>query len=171
MAHGSNQKRFGMSRFIVPHESFHWFLRSIGITALLTGGVLGVSSWLYHQRLFEATGVGQLAQPELVWEFNRLSLVSTALIALSSALYIAAIAAFLFHRVAGPIYRVKLHMQGIIDGAPTAELRLRSTDQLSDLCATYNQLLYTLDLIESKPLQETSVAENGAASDSQSGHG
>jgi signal transduction histidine kinase len=46
------------------------------------------------------------------------------------------------------------HMRGVIDGNTTDELKLRSTDQLGDLCVTYNQLLYSLEAIEPKPMTE-----------------
>lgn len=152
MADQSENKRSSLSRWIVPHESFQWYMRGIGITALMTGVVLGLGSWLYHQRLFQAVGLIDIADPATIAQFTRLSLISTGIVSLMSGLYITLVAGFLFHRIAGPIYHLKQHMRDVIDGNASDELRLRTTDQLSDLCMTYNQLLYSLEAIEPKPL-------------------
>jgi hypothetical protein len=60
---------------------------------------------------------------------------------------------FIYHKVAGPVYRLKLHMLAVIDGQDVPEMKLRRTDQLSDICDTYNQMLYTLEVLEPKPLE------------------
>jgi len=164
MANKFHNQRTGMTRFVVPHESFEWYLRGIGITALATGAILGISSWFYHQRLFQAMGLSEVADPAIVEQFARLSMLSTVIIMLTSALYITLMAGFLFHRVAGPVYRMKRHMQGVIDGEQTGELQLRETDQLGDVCVTYNQLLYTLEAIEPKPLESTRVEDDQTGS-------
>jgi hypothetical protein len=169
MADNSNNHRIGMTRFIVPHESFQWYMRGIGITALATGAILGISSWLYHHRLFQAMGLSELAKPEIVEQFTRLSMISTVIIMLTSALYITLMAGFLFHRVAGPVFGMKRHMQSVIDGEQMGELKLRATDQLGDLCVTYNQLLYTLEAIEPKPLEVTHVGDGNAGAGAASG--
>jgi methyl-accepting chemotaxis protein len=169
MADNFYNQRIGMTRFIVPHESFEWYLRGIGVTALATGAILGISSWLYHQRLFQAMGLSELADPAIVEQFTRLSMISTVIIMLTSALYITLMAGFLFHRVAGPVFRMKRHMQSVIDGEQTGELKLRATDQLGDLCVTYNQLLYTLEAIEPKPLEVTHIGDGNAGAGAASG--
>jgi len=154
MTDESNNKRTRLTRWIVPHESFDWYVRSIGVTAMGTGLILGLGSWLYHRSLFEAIGLSEVADPATIAEFTRLSLLSTGVLALASGLYITLVAGFLFHRVAGPVYHMRQHMRGVIDGEMNDELRLRMTDQLGDLCMTYNQLLYTLEAIEPKPMAE-----------------
>lgn len=154
MTDRSENKRYSLTRWIVPHESFEWYMRGIGATALLTGAVLGLGSWLYHQKLFEAVGLSELADPAIIEQFTRLSLISTGIVAIMSGLYITLAAGFLLHRITGPVYSLKQHMRSVIDGEANGELKLRTTDQLSDLCMTYNQLLYTLEAIEPKPLTE-----------------
>ncbi len=161
-SHRASQ-RSGLTRFIVPHESFEWYVRCIGITAIMTGAILGFGSWFYHRQLFQATGLQEIADPVVLEQFTRLSLISTSIVAVTSGLYITLMAGFLFHRVAGPVYRIREHMRSIIDGAPANELALRSTDQLGDLCATYNQLLHTLEVIEPKPLEEAQAAQTTGA--------
>jgi hypothetical protein len=146
--------RSSLTRWIVPHESFDWYIRGIGITAVATGLVLGLGSWIYHQRLFHAIGLAEVVDPAAIEQFTRLSLISTGIVSIISGLYITLVAGFLFHRVAGPVYHMQKHMRGVIDGNTTDELKLRSTDQLGDLCVTYNQLLYSLEAIEPKPMTE-----------------
>jgi hypothetical protein len=148
-------KRFGLTRFIVPHESFDWFTRGVGIAALSASILLIGAMCFYQVRLFEALGMFGLAErPDLLDRYVRLSLISNGVMVISAALYITMMAAYFFHRIAGPIYRMQIHMQSVIDGEPVEELRLRKTDQLSELCEKYNQLLHTLDAIEPKPLNE-----------------
>jgi len=153
-------QRYGLSRFFVPHESFDWFTRGMGIAAFLTALLLAGAMWVYQVRLFDALGLFDLVErPDLIDRYVRLSLISNGVMVISAALYITMMAAFFFHRIAGPIYRIQIHMQSVIDGEPVEELRLRKTDQLGELCEKYNQLLYTLDVIEPKPLNETNPAE------------
>jgi len=155
-AQPSRNHRFGLTRFIVPHPSFDWYMRSIGITALAAGALLGLGSWLYHQELFAALGMSQLTeQPALLERYARLSMISMGMVGLGAAVSITLVAGFLLHRITGPVYHLQKHMRGIIDGQPMGELQFRKTDQLDDLRDTYNQLLHSLDLIEPKPMEES----------------
>lgn len=149
-------RRIRISRFVVPHDSFDWYTRGIAITTLATGSLLALCTWLYHQQLFSAMGLREVAEyPEVLDQYARLSLIGTGVVVLVATLYITMMAGFLFHRVAGPIYRLRLHMLAAANGEPVGELRLRSKDQLGDLCEAYNQLLHSVDLVEAKPLEET----------------
>lgn len=148
-------KRRGLTRFIVPHRSFDWFVRGMIVTVLGTGGFIATSSWIYHRRLVQTMELLEIQlQPELLDHYTLLSVLGTGVVVLAAALYITLTAVFLFHRVAGPIYRFEVHMKQIIDGTPVDELRLRKGDQLQELCSTYNQLLHSLDLLEPKPFQD-----------------
>jgi hypothetical protein len=153
--HSSSDRRFGLSRFIVPHESFEWYTRVIAGSTLAVGALLGVATWVYHQKLVGALGLDQLVGSSQVLEqYNRYSLLATGVMILAAVVYVTLISMFIYHKVAGPVYRLKLHMLAVIDGQDVPEMRLRSTDQLSDICDTYNQMLYTLEVIEPKPLEE-----------------
>jgi methyl-accepting chemotaxis protein len=153
----STVRRLGMTRFIVPHDSFDWYTRGIAITTLATGSLLAGATWIYHQQLFNAMGLRDVAEhPEVLDQYARLSLMSTGVVVLVASLYITMMAGFLFHRVAGPIYRLRQHMLTVARGEPVEALSLRAKDQLGDLCDAYNQLLQSQDLIEPKPLEEAS---------------
>ncbi len=149
------QRRFGLTRYIVPHDSFQWYTQIIGVSTLVVLGVLGAGGWLFHQQLYEAIGLQVHGQvPTVVEQYKRMSIIGTGIVVLTATLYVTIVAGFLFHRVAGPVYRLKRHMQSIIDGDPEVkELKLRETDQLGDLVDTYNQLLYSQDLLEQKTIE------------------
>jgi sensor histidine kinase YesM len=147
-----SNRRLALTRFVVPHETFRWYTRTIAISTLTTGLLLALSMWIYSNRLYNAMGLPPMAQdPEVLAQYNHFTMLTTALVVVLGTLYITAVSAFLFHRVAGPVYRIELHMKDVLDGYAVEPLRFRDHDQLSELAETYNQLLYKLEVIEPKP--------------------
>lgn len=155
------EQRVGRSRFVVPHESFDWYVRGMALSALACGSFVGVASWYYHQHLFEALGLAQQAGwPELVNQYARLSMLSAGVVTVASALFITLISMFLFHRIVGPIYRLKMHMIAVCNGEEVSELHFRHNDQLSDVSEVYNKLLLSLDVVQpEKPADDTASPE------------
>jgi hypothetical protein len=153
--HHRSDRRTGFSRFVVPHDSFRWFTRSIAVSTLATGLGLAVAMWIYSQHLYSAIGLPPMAEdPDALAAYTRLSMISTAVVVVVGTLYITMVSAYLFHRVAGPVYRIEQHMKGVIDGHPVHPLRFRDGDQLGSLAETYNQLLHAVDVLEPKPEEE-----------------
>jgi hypothetical protein len=152
--HGKrSDRRIGLSSFVVPHQSFDWYVRGIAVSALATGALFGVLTWIYHRQLLDSLGLSSQGNwPELMAQYDRLSLIAAGVVTVASAVFITLISMFLFHRIVGPIYRLKLHMLHVLEGGPGIEpLRFRDTDQLADVCELYNQLLHSLDLVDPKP--------------------
>lgn len=145
--------RLGRSRFIVPHAAFEWYVRGIALAALVCGAFTGLASWVYHLELFDALGLGnQAGWPELATQYGRLSLMAGGVVMITMALFMTLISMFLFHRIVGPIYRLKQHMIAVSNGEDVSALRLRDTDQLADVCEVYNKMLLALDVIaDDKP--------------------
>jgi methyl-accepting chemotaxis protein len=145
--------RVGLTRFMVPHAAFDWYVRGIALSALGFGALTGVVSWGYHLQLFDALGLGhQAGWPELVAQYGRLSLLAAGVVSVTSAMFITVVAMFLFHRIVGPVYRMKQHMIAVANGEEVRALRFRDTDQLADVCDVYNRMLVALDVIdEEKP--------------------
>ncbi len=151
---GSNY-RVGLTRFMVPHASFDWYVRGIGLSALAFGALTGIVSWGYHMQLFDALGLAhQAAWPELVAQYGRLSLLAAGAGAVTMAMFITLVSMFLFHRIVGPVYRLKQHMIAVANGEDVRPLRFRDGDQLADVCDVYNQLLVSLDVIEAEKPDE-----------------
>ncbi len=149
-------RRAGLSRYAVPHQAFGWFTRGLGLTALACGAFLGAISWFFGYQVVQSLGLSDLATgPELVERYSQITLFSTVIIFVWSTVYITLVGGFLFHRVAGPIYRMHEHMKRVISGEEVSELQFRETDQLADVRDTYNQLLHYLEALEPKPMQET----------------
>jgi hypothetical protein len=155
VVHARSNRRTGLTRFVVPHDSFRWYTRSIGVSTLVTGAVLAVAMWIYSQHLYTAIGLPPMVDdPAALATYTRLSLISTAVVVVVGTLYITMVSAYLFHRVAGPVYRIEQHMLDVIGGHPVTPLRFRDGDQLVELAQTYNQLLQSLELFEPKPLED-----------------
>jgi hypothetical protein len=155
VVHSRSNRRTGLTRFVVPHDSFKWYTRSIALSTLATGAGLAVAMWIYSQHLYTAIGLPPMVDdPAALATYTRLSLISTAVVVVVGTLYITMVSAYLFHRVAGPVYRIEQHMLDVIGGQPVTPLRFRDGDQLVELAATYNQLLQSFDLFEPKPLEE-----------------
>lgn len=158
VVHTRSNRRTGLTRFIVPHDSFKWYTRSIAISTLVTGAGLAVGMWIYSQHLYTAIGLPPMAEdPAALAEYTRLSLISTGIVVVVGTLYITMVSAYLFHRVAGPVYRIEQHMLEVIEGRSVEPLRFRDGDQLVELADTYNQLLQSFDAFEPKPLEATRV--------------
>jgi hypothetical protein len=150
-----SNRRYGLTRFIVPHESFKWYTRSIALTTLFTGLGLAIAMWIYSNQLYQAMGMPPMAQdPAVLAQYNRFTMITTAIVVVVGTLYITTVSAFLFHRVAGPVYRIERHMKDVLDGYAVDPLRFRDNDQLPELADTYNQLLYKMEIIEPKPDSE-----------------
>lgn len=150
-----NRRRLSWSRYIVPSDTFSWFTRSVALSTLATGALLGTAVWLYSQKLYAAMGLPPLSQDASVLaEYHRLTVVTATVVVLVGSLYITAVSAYLFHKVAGPAYRFERHMREVLDGRDVEPLRFRRNDQLLSLADVYNQLLYQLEVIEPKPETE-----------------
>ena len=70
------------------------------------------------------------------------------------------------HRIAGPIYRFELFLDGIVDGTETGDCHIRNTDELQDLCVKLNRAVNVLRARvpdESSPDAEDVAAEEDLA--------
>ena len=164
VVHDRSNRRTGLTRFIVPHDAFRWFTRSIALSTLATGIGLAIGMWFYSQQLYSALGLPPMAQnAQALATYMRLSMVSTAIVVVAGTLYITLVSAYLFHRVAGPVYRIEQHMLEVIDGHPVEALRFRDGDQLTGLADTYNRLLLHLEALEPKPLEKAAPPASAEA--------
>jgi hypothetical protein len=151
----SHNERWGVSRWFVPHPSFRWYLRGVGLGALFASSFFGLASWYYNQALIDAlAGHDAFTDPGVLAalsSYATLSMFVTAIGVVGATTFVVIFSIYFLHKIAGPVYRIKGHMQRLIDGAEVSELVLRKDDQLQDLCQTYNQLLHHLELFEPKP--------------------
>jgi signal transduction histidine kinase len=79
------------------------------------------------------------------------SIVIGAIATVGTVLFVTLLSFFLLHRISGPVYSLKQHMLGIMMGRPPGELTFRKEDQLSDLCATFNEFMRHQGLLEGRP--------------------
>jgi hypothetical protein len=145
-------RRYGLTRFLVPDESSAWFIRTIALSVVGIGIVLGLISWSHHRELLDTmVANGFVQQPEILAQYTRISMINAGLVIVAGSVFVTVMACFLLHRIAGPIYRIRLNMLNVIHDQAVQEVRLRDGDRLRDVADTYNQLLYKLDLIDPKP--------------------
>jgi hypothetical protein len=148
-------RRLGRTRFFVPDASFRWYLRGVALGALGIGAFFGALSWWYNRRLLESLGVFDAAEipgvQQAISDYAAYSIVITGIAFVGTVLFVTLLSLFLLHRISGPVYRLKQHMLGIMMGRPPGELEFRKDDQLSDLSATFNELMHHLGLVEDRP--------------------
>ena len=142
------------TRFYVPDPSFGWYVRGV-MAAIVTGIVVfGGTLWNFHRsltgRLGPADAVGDPALQELVLAYAHETLVATGFAVLGGSLFVLVVCMYLLHRIAGPVYRLKRHMQAIIDGGSVRPLIFREDDQFRDLADIFNQLMRQLGELEDR---------------------
>jgi nitrogen fixation/metabolism regulation signal transduction histidine kinase len=65
------------------------------------------------------------------------------------------------HRIAGPIYRFKQHLNAVANGEVTGKCRIRKKDELQELCHSINRALKTA--FASVPLEEETTQQEAPA--------
>jgi hypothetical protein len=152
MASTSSDRRLGWTRFFVPDPAFSWYVRGVGLAAAATSLVFAGLLWWYHGKLLDLLGLyDMLDQPgvqELMHQYSRLSLVVTAIAVFGAALFVIVMSLYFLHRIAGPVYRIKVHMMDLMAGEPARELRFRQDDQLKDLADIFNDFMRHHGLLE-----------------------
>jgi hypothetical protein len=152
MASTRKDQRIGWTRFFVPDPAFGWYVRGVGLCAAATALVFAGLLWWYHGKLLDLLGLyDMLDQPgvqELLLQYSKLSLLITVVAVFGAAFFVITISMFFLHRIAGPIYRMKVHMMDLMAGEPPRELSFRDDDQLKDLADIFNDFMRHLGLLE-----------------------
>jgi len=139
-----NKQRLGLTRWFVPHPACDWYLRNVGLAALLCGAAIGCVTWWQQRELLQSLVEAQLTGPALVKTvatYGQKSIMIVTLGVVGSWLAMVVSSAYFLHRLCGPIFRLQSHMEGLIAGIETGEVRFREGDQFRDVEATYNELL------------------------------
>ena len=154
MASTPKDRRIGWTRFFVPDPSFGWYVRGVGLGAAATALVFAGLLWWYHGKLLDLLGLyDMLDQPgvqELLLQYSKLSLLVTAIAVFGAAFFVIMMSMFFLHRIAGPIYRMKVHMMDLMAGKPPRELSFREDDQLKDLADIFNDFMRHFGLLEQR---------------------
>ena len=165
MAPTPTDRRIGWTRFLVPDPAFSWYLRGVGLGAAVTAIVFAGLLWWYHGKLLDLLGLyDMLDQPgvqELLVEYSRLSLAITAIAVGGAALFVIVMSLFFLHRIAGPIYRLKVHMLDLMAGESPRELCFRQDDQLKDLADIFNDFMRHFGLLEPRATSARALVSSG----------
>jgi hypothetical protein len=154
MASTRKDRRIAWTRFFVPDPSFSWYVRGVGLGAAATALVFAGLLWWYHGKLLDLLGLyDMLDQPgmqELLLQYSQLSLLITTIAVCTAALFVIMMSLYFLHRIAGPIYRMKVHMMDLMAGTPPRELTFRDGDQLQDLADIFNDFMRHYGLLEQR---------------------
>jgi methyl-accepting chemotaxis protein len=138
------------TRLFVPDPTFGWYVRGMLAGVAMGCVVFGWILWNFHGSHVEgiSAGAADPAVRELVVESSRHLLTATAVVALGCLLFVVVMSMYLLHRISGPIYRLRNHIDSIARGGPVHELTFRKDDQLLDLARSFNQMMRRLGKLE-----------------------
>ena len=138
-------KRWGITRFLVPHPDNRWFLWRILLGSLIIGLILCGVFWWYHQQFQQSLQSMGLLENEIVREelFNYLKVLKFMLAGgvVFNTFLVTLLSAYLFHKIAGPMYHLKIHLEKILSGGSTTELHFRKGDRFQEIANMLNQVL------------------------------
>lgn len=99
--------------------------------------------------------LGDKAPLDIVFaDLNKIILVRIVLLVLASICLSAIITMFIVHRVAGPLFRVKLTMRQIGKGViPAGKVKFRTRDELQDLAEAVNEAVCKIEEVREKNLK------------------
>lgn len=132
---------------MVPYAAYRWFLTSSILMGLGVCAVLVMALRLYQQSVIERLSTSKVHEtftPVVeahLHDFFQMSVLMLLLLVVSTTL----LASYLFHRVAGPIYRIRQHLDLLLNDSSRSESRqaalaLRNRDQLQDIADRLNEL-------------------------------
>jgi sensor histidine kinase YesM len=115
-----------------------------------TGCLIYFTTWI---TLIEK--LGDKAPLDIVFaDLNKIILVRIVLLVLASICLSAIITMFIVHRVAGPLFRVKLTMRQIGKGIiPAGKVKFRTRDELQDLAEAVNEAVCKIEEVREKNLK------------------
>lgn len=152
MASTRKDRRLGLTRFFVPDPSFSWYVRGVSLAAVATSLAFAGMLWWYHGKLLDLLGlydmIDQAGVAELLLQYSKLSLLITVVAVSGAAFFVIMMSMFFLHRIAGPIYRMKVHMMDLMAGTPPHELAFRNDDQLKDLADILNDFMRHFGILE-----------------------
>jgi sensor histidine kinase YesM len=143
-------RRTSLSRYIVPHSTYAWHVKAFTLFALLAGMAIGGAIGLHQLQMIKAIGLDELASNPEALETHSLKMLiySVSLSGVAFSCITLVVGAFLFHRITGPIYRLKSHMLDILNDRQVGGLTLRDKDQLQDVVEVYNAMLVKLEVLK-----------------------
>lgn len=167
MAATANNRRVGSTRFFVPDPAFGWYMRAVGMGAVLAACGFGALLWWYHGKLLDLLGLYDMIEKpgvrELLSEYSHISLFVTGVAMLGGAGFVLLLSLYCLHRIAGPVYRLKMHMMEIMNGTPPRPVRFRNDDQFRDLADLFNEFMVHVGLIDKAALAAQSPARSQAS--------
>lgn len=141
---GRDQRR-GLSRYVVPHSSYRWFVRSTVAGALLSAIILGLSLLAYSRYKMHTLAASGALEDDF---FRRMitsytsDLLQLTLLAFGLfVVFMMLLAGYLFHKVAGPIYRLNMYLERALAEGDSGEVRFRDGDQLQDVAKLVNRVV------------------------------
>lgn len=137
----SNERRRFKSLILDPHFQVRMWVQSSALALVGVGTLVFVyvyNNYLLFSEIHEITQ-GTIPLERYYDDFKISSVVLVALLA------VVAVLNFIYslkvsHRVIGPIYRIQTHLEQVLAGNKSHELRLREGDHFAELAELVNQV-------------------------------
>ena len=134
------------SRTYLINPKFQWRVIFFGVSI---GGFVLALTYVFMQYFFSSCEANLISAgipaQNAMFDFlkqQRAQMDSLFIVIICFTLVVSTvIGVFLSHRVAGPIYRITKHLQGIATGEPAKPLRFRDGDYFMELADAYNATL------------------------------
>ncbi len=107
-----------------------------GLGSILT---MGLVYWLAQNSTTVAIQEGRVAVHTTAEYLLPLMLQTVLLECIVGGLATVMLTLIISHRIAGPLYRLKIMFKGLAEGDLSTQMHLRSDDQLKDLAHAYNE--------------------------------
>ena len=115
----------------------------MGIGAVLT---MGLVYWMAMSSTTVAIRDGRVAVHTTADYLLPLMLQTVLLEVIIASIATVALTMIFSFRIAGPLYRFKMMLQGLAKGDVATQMYLRSDDQLKDLAQVYNETINKLNV-------------------------
>ena len=134
------------SRTYLINPKFQWRVIFFGISI---GGFVLALTYVFMLYFFSSCEANlasaRIPTQNPMWDFlrqQRAQMDGLFLVTVCFTLVVSTVVGvFLSHRVAGPIYRITKHLQGIATGEPARPLRFREGDYFIELADAFNATL------------------------------
>ncbi|MBT3984116.1 MAG: methyl-accepting chemotaxis protein [Bacteriovoracaceae bacterium] len=142
----SGPKRLWKRKVLLINPRFQLiFLLYILVCAVLIIGIFSIGNLLFFKGFMDTGMSLGLAKEPSFFEFVSAQRQSMNTFLLSLSLMVTAvmgiIGLYISHRVAGPLYRLKIHMDQISEGGERTGVKFRKGDFFTELASSFNKMI------------------------------
>ena len=145
-------------KYWIDNEFQGRFLMAILKVEFLILGLSTILPFLLAFILYLPSSAETLNLPLIIFAIFLVTVITTVCIVYMSV--------HLSHRIAGPMYRIKIALESMKQGEKPKRITLRKGDQLQELANLFNEVFDLIETPESKPAIQPSGLHSQAAQES-----